>query len=77
MDTVEKRSCPFLSKNKFVKCLVNSFFFLFCLLSCLSVYSAVSEAFQTLSAKEKKKNIKKRKMNDEMERENNFHFMQL
>ena len=29
MDTVEKRSCPFLSKNKFVKCLVNSFFFSF------------------------------------------------
>ena len=52
MDTVEKRSCPFLSKNKFVKCLVFPFFFF---LSCLSVYSAVSEAFQTPGAKKKKK----------------------
>jgi hypothetical protein len=77
MDTVEKRSCPFLSKNKFVKCLVNSFFFSFlsfelsvCLLSRVR---SVSNA----ECKREKKNIKKRKMNDEMERENNFHFMQL
>ena len=45
MDTVEKRSCPFLSKNKFVKCLVFPFFFFFELSVCLlSRVGSVSNA---------------------------------